>query len=52
MERRAGFVRAQLLIQAAQRSALQRALAATVPRLAELARGVRWSIDVDPADLF
>ncbi|HET8880587.1 MAG TPA: primosomal protein N', partial [Solimonas sp.] len=47
MERRAGFVRAQLLIQAAQRSALQRALAATVPRLAELARGVRWSIDVD-----
>lgn len=52
MERRAGFVRAQLLIQAGQRSALQRALAATVPRLAELARGVRWSIDVDPADLF
>ncbi|HEY9544604.1 MAG TPA: primosomal protein N', partial [Solimonas sp.] len=52
MERRAGFIRAQLLIQAGQRSALQRALAATVPRLSELARGVRWSIDVDPADLF
>ncbi|NKF21104.1 primosomal protein N' [Solimonas marina] len=52
MERRAGFIRAQLLIQAERRSTLQRALAATVPRLAELARGVRWSIDVDPADLF
>ncbi|NGY06454.1 primosomal protein N' [Solimonas terrae] len=52
MERRAGFVRAQLLVQAEQRSALQSALAAIVPRLTELARGVRWSIDVDPADLF
>lgn len=54
MERRAGYARAQLLLQAGQRGALQRALAAVVPRLAELpaARGVRWSIDVDPADLF
>ncbi|MFT4045716.1 MAG: primosomal protein N' [Solimonas sp.] len=54
MERRAGFTRAQLLLQSDGRAALQRALAATVPRLGELpdARRVRWSVDVDPADLF
>lgn len=54
MERRAGYTRAQLLMQSDSRAALQRALAATVPRLGELpdARRVRWSIDVDPADLF
>ncbi|WP_028081237.1 primosomal protein N' [Solimonas soli] len=54
MERRAGYTRAQLLLQADSRAALQRALAATVPRLGELpeSRRVRWSVDVDPADLF
>ncbi|WP_028007278.1 primosomal protein N' [Solimonas flava] len=54
MERRAGYTRAQLLLQSDSRAALQRALAATVPRLGELpdARRVRWSVDVDPADLF
>ncbi|SER03925.1 replication restart DNA helicase PriA [Solimonas aquatica] len=54
MERRAGYWRAQLLLQAAQRSELHRALAAAVPQIAELpgARRLRWSVDVDPADLF
>ncbi len=54
MERRAGFVRAQLLLQSTQRSALHRLLAQALPQLASLreGRGVRWSVDVDPGDLF
>jgi primosomal protein N' (replication factor Y) (superfamily II helicase) len=54
MERRAGYHRAQLLIQCDSRAALQRRLAAWAPLLDELpaARSVRWSLDVDPYDLF
>ncbi|MFP5506113.1 MAG: primosomal protein N' [Gammaproteobacteria bacterium] len=54
MERRAGRFRAQLLLVARDRARLQRLLADWVPRLGELksARKVRWSIDVDPIDLF
>ncbi len=54
MERRAGLARAQLLLQSKSRAALHRALAAAVPRFGGLkeGRGVRWSVDVDPADLF
>lgn len=54
MERRAGRWRAQLLLQAPSRAPLQRALSAWVPGLDEMpqARRVRWSIDVDPVDLF
>lgn len=53
MERRAGRYRAQLLIQAAQRSALHALLQVWVEPLSQLksARKVRWSIDVDPLDL-
>ncbi|HEY0974740.1 MAG TPA: primosomal protein N' [Solimonas sp.] len=53
MERRAGYTRAQLLLQSSSRAALHRALAERVPRFAALpqARAVRWSVDVDPADL-
>ncbi|MFA5939020.1 MAG: primosomal protein N' [Sinimarinibacterium sp.] len=53
MERRAGYVRAQLLLQSASRAALHKALAAAVPQLGDLpgARQVRWSVDVDPYDL-
>jgi primosomal protein N' (replication factor Y) (superfamily II helicase) len=53
MERRAGFARAQLLLQAGQRPVLHRVLAAAVPQLDALpdARKLRWSIDVDPYDL-
>ncbi|HSW12230.1 MAG TPA: primosomal protein N' [Solimonas sp.] len=54
MERRGGYSRAQLLLQSNSRAALQKTLAAGVTRLDGLpeARKVRWSIDVDPADLF
>ncbi|AXQ31490.1 primosomal protein N' [Solimonas sp. K1W22B-7] len=54
MERRGGYVRAQLLLQSTSRAALQKVLAAGVTRLDGLpdARKVRWSVDVDPADLF
>jgi primosomal protein N' (replication factor Y) len=54
MARRAGRARGQLLLSAAQRPALQSALDAWIPRLYALkaARKVRWSIDVDPMDLY
>ena len=54
MERLAGRYRAQLLVQSPSRSALQQALAAAVPGFDRLpaARKVRWSVDVDPVDLF
>lgn len=54
MERRAGRFRSQLLLKAPERAALQKLLAEWVPQLETLpeARKVRWSVDVDPADLF
>ncbi len=54
MERRAGRYRMQLLLQASNRAPLQALLDLLIPRLAALpaARGVRWSIDVDPQDMF
>ncbi len=54
MERRAGRYRAQLLIQSRSRTHLQRFLNDLVPQLAALksARRVRWSLDVDPIELF
>ena len=50
LARRAGYERAQLVVQAAQRPALQRFLATWRAGLAE-ARDprVRWALDVDPA---
>ncbi|MCC5098653.1 primosomal protein N' [Xanthomonas campestris] len=54
MPRRAGFQRTQLLLSAAQRSALHRVLDAQMPAIHALpqARRVRWSLDVDPIDLY
>jgi primosomal protein N' (replication factor Y) (superfamily II helicase) len=54
MERRAGRFRAQMLVQSPNRGILQRFLAAWVPPLAGLEAGkrVRWSIDVDPVDMY
>jgi len=54
MERLGGRYRAQLLVQSGSRAALQQTLAAAVPGLDRLpaARKVRWSVDVDPIDLF
>ena len=53
MERRAGRFRAQLLLQAPSHSPLQRFMSAWLPVIAALpeARRVRWSIDVDAAEL-
>jgi primosomal protein N' (replication factor Y) len=54
MERRAGRLRAQLLLQAPTHSPLQRLLGVLLPRIEAMpeARRVRWSIDVDPLELF
>lgn len=54
VERLEGRHRAQLLVTAADRKALHRSLAPWAPALEGLraARSVRWSLDVDPADLF
>ena len=54
MPRRAGFQRMQLLLSSPNRRALHAALDATVPLLHDLpeARKVRWSLDVDPLDLY
>jgi len=53
MERRAGRYRAQLLLESRQRASLQQLLAAWLPLVDALpeARGVRWSIDVDPLEV-
>ena len=54
MERRAGRYRAQLLVQARERRPLHALLARWLPQLeaAPWAREVRWSIDIDPQDMF
>lgn len=54
MPRRAGHVRAQLVLCANARAPLHVALQAVMPVLYALpeARRVRWSLDVDPADLY
>ncbi|HVI59726.1 MAG TPA: primosomal protein N' [Luteimonas sp.] len=54
MPRRAGMHRAQLLLSASDRRTLHAALDAVVPALHALpeARKVRWSLDVDPVDLY
>ncbi|HST28007.1 MAG TPA: primosomal protein N' [Rudaea sp.] len=54
MPRRAGSHRGQLLLSADERKALQAFLPGWLARLRELreARRVRWSIDVDPVDLY
>ena len=51
LERKAGFERAQLLVRAASRGALQPFLHAWRHALVAMAaRHVRWSIDVDPQE--
>jgi primosomal protein N' (replication factor Y) len=54
MARRAGRYRAQLLLQTADRRALHEVLRELRPTLEgdPVARKVRWSIDVDPVELF
>jgi primosomal protein N' (replication factor Y) len=54
MERRAGRWRAQVLAQSTRRTALHGFLDRWAPRLETLPSGrkVRWSLDVDPLDLY
>ncbi|MES2405598.1 MAG: primosomal protein N' [Pseudomonadota bacterium] len=54
MPLRAGRHRAQLLLESEHRPALRHALATWLPQLHALPqpRGLRWSIDVDPVDLY
>jgi primosomal protein N' (replication factor Y) (superfamily II helicase) len=54
MERRAGHYRAQLLLHAKGHAQLQRLFSRWLPLVEDLreARKVRWSLDVDPLELF
>ncbi|HEX8541964.1 MAG TPA: primosomal protein N' [Pseudomonas sp.] len=54
MERRAGRYRAQLLVQASARAPLHRLLSSWLLALEQMPSGrqVRWSLDVDPVDLY
>lgn len=54
MEKRAGRYRAQLILLAAQRAALQSLLRHTILRIENIKAGrrVRWSIDVDPFESY
>lgn len=54
MARRAGQFRFQLLLQSPQRQDLHRLLDTILPAIAKLkeAKTVRWSLDVDPVDLY
>ncbi len=52
LERKAGFERAQLLVRAKSRAALQPFLQAWKAELtAKGVRAVRWSLDVDPQEV-
>ena len=52
MEKLNGMERGHILMQATQRGALQKLLAALTPQLraSKLAAKVRWNIDVDPME--
>ena len=54
LPRRAGYQRAQLLVSSPERRALHAALDAALPALyaSPEARKVRWSLDIDPLDLY
>ncbi|MGQ0528347.1 MAG: primosomal protein N', partial [Panacagrimonas sp.] len=54
MERKANRLRAQLMLRAHHRGHLQRLLTELIPQLHALpgARRIRWSVDVDPLDLY
>ena len=54
MARRAGRYRFQLLFQTPNRGQLHSLLDSLLPEVPNIpeARRVKWSIDVDPADLF
>ena len=51
MEKRAGWYRAQLLLQAEHRKPLHQLLSQWLPMLSASNQKLRWSLDVDPQDL-
>lgn len=53
MQKKAGFFRVQLLVQASQRPVLQQVLRHCLPQISDNAQlqAVRWSVDVDPMDM-
>lgn len=54
MERRAGFYRAQLVLQAAARAPLHALVRAAISQADQISdvRSVRWSVDIDPMEGF
>lgn len=54
MEKKQGFYRAQLLVQSHQRSLLQKIMTTVIQNMENepLSRLVRWSVDVDPAEMY
>ena len=54
MPRRAGYLRAQLILASPERRRLHAALDTLMPQLQAMpdARKLRWSLDVDPAELY
>ena len=54
MLKRAGQYRFQMLLQSPRRQDLQRLLTTVLPEISKLkeAKAVRWSLDVDPVDLY
>lgn len=54
MEKRQGFYRAQLLLQANNRKILQQRLTAVISQIEnnKLSNKVRWAVDVDPLEMF
>ncbi|HEV2523997.1 MAG TPA: primosomal protein N', partial [Gammaproteobacteria bacterium] len=54
MERRLGKHRAQLLFQSPERTALQQLLQKLVPKIEAniIVNTVKWSLDVDPIDMY
>lgn len=54
MEKRAGLYRYQLLLQSNRRSDLQKLLTEIIANISsiEYTKKIRWSLDVDPVDLF
>jgi primosomal protein N' (replication factor Y) (superfamily II helicase) len=54
MTKRAGRYHAQVLLEARERAALHRALGAWLPEIESLKtpRHLRWSLDVDPLEIF
>ena len=51
LARRAGIERAQLLVESAQRGPLHAFLRAWLGELRAMKSGVRWQIEVDPAEI-